>query len=302
MPPMDDPVDPTLPTNSETPDPPEPAVAVPMARPLADPEPEIPQIAPIEHDMLIPTSSRGRAIGDVVCFVVLFLAVQVAAAFLIRSIFGSSSAELSEDASNVTTAGNREMLPQMLAVAAVFSVITIGVILRSRRQSFRSIGLHPDKFWLNGIIGIGAVIAVSIMLSQTLTALEKLVPQLVGQMEENTERIKAMIPNVGPAGFVAVSLLVGFYEEVIFRGFIMTRLRRATGSWGAGVLSSTVIFVGLHAMDQTNSALIAITILSLALSLLTIWRRSIVPAVVAHTLFNLSQFLYLYYTAGDTWT
>ena len=79
---------------------------------------------------------------------------------------------------------------------------------------------------------------------------------------------------------------VGVYEELLFRGFLMTRLRRGTGSWTVAVLISTSIFTALHAPDQMPVALVPIAILSLVFSMVTVWRRSLIPAVVAHTLFD----------------
>jgi len=54
-------------------------------------------------------------------------------------------------------------------------------------------------------------------------------------------------------------------------------------------------------MDQVPLALVAVTLLSLVFSVLTIWRRSIVPAIWAHAMFDWSQFMLLYYSAGDAW-
>ena len=104
-----------------------------------------------------------------------------------------------------------------------------------------------------------------------------------------------------PLGFTGLAILIGFYEELAFRGFLMTRLRRATGSWTIAVLVSTAIFTALHAIEQTWPALIAITVLSLIFSLVTIWRRSIMPAILGHALFDLFQFLFLQFQMGDSW-
>jgi membrane protease YdiL (CAAX protease family) len=101
--------------------------------------------------------------------------------------------------------------------------------------------------------------------------------------------------------FALVTLLIGLWEELVFRGFLMPRLRRATGSWAIAVLLSTAVFAALHVIDQVPAALVLVTVLSLMFSLVTIWRRSIVPAVVAHALFDLGVFMTLYYQAGDQW-
>jgi membrane protease YdiL (CAAX protease family) len=81
----------------------------------------------------------------------------------------------------------------------------------------------------------------------------------------------------------------------------MPRLRRATGSWVLAVALSTVPFAMLHLLDQQAIAIGPIAILSIVFSVVTIMRRSIVPAIIGHTLFNLSQFLALVYQAGNTW-
>ena len=107
---------------------------------------------------------------------------------------------------------------------------------------------------------------------------------------------------MSPLGFVLFAILVGTYEELLFRGFLMPRLRRATGSWLLAILLSAAPFVLLHLEDQEPVALAPIAILALAFSVATILRRSIVPAIVAHTLFNLSQFISLAHQAGKEWT
>ena len=102
-------------------------------------------------------------------------------------------------------------------------------------------------------------------------------------------------------GSVTASLLygvvqTGLSEELLFRGFLMTRLRRATGSWFIAVVVTSAVFTVLHAFEQTRGALITIAVLSVFFSVLTVWRRSIVPAMVAHALFDFSQFLFLQYS------
>ena len=81
----------------------------------------------------------------------------------------------------------------------------------------------------------------------------------------------------------------------------MTRLRRGLGSWTAAVVLSTTVFTLLHAVDQTPAALMPVAILSVVFSITTIWRRSLVPAIIAHWLFNLANLIGLYYMAGESW-
>ena len=72
-----------------------------------------------------------------------------------------------------------------------------------------------------------------------------------GLRPEKAQAALAMVPRLHPLGYVGVAAMVGIYEEIVFRGFLMTRLRRATGSWFVAVLASTALFTSLHAFDQT---------------------------------------------------
>jgi membrane protease YdiL (CAAX protease family) len=118
---------------------------------------------------------------------------------------------------------------------------------------------------------------------------------------KNADMIMKAVPRVSPALFLFVSLVIGYYEELIFRGILMTRLRRVTGSWALAVIGNSAVFIPLHLMDQAAAALLAVASLSLIFSIVTIWRRSLVPAILAHALFDFTMFVQLYYTAGDQW-
>jgi len=239
---------------------------------------------------------------DVAAVFLLMLLLELFMGMAMAVIVGIPDApqDLGVDAAEAALA--RVLLVPTLLVRAAGSILIIAVILRYRRQSVKSVGLGHRKLALNLLIGIGAV-AVAFGLSVATNLLLWLAwPELPDQMMENARRILDMVPKLHPLGFAGVALMIGIYEELLFRGFLMTRLRRASGSWVVAVLISTAIFTALHALDQTLAALVPITILSVVFSVATIWRRSIVPAIVAHTLWNFCQFLYLYAAPEDLWT
>ncbi len=239
---------------------------------------------------------------DVAAVILLMLLLELFMGMAMAVIVGIPYApqDLGTDAAEAALA--RILLVPTLLVRAAGSILIIAVILRYRRQSVRSVGFRRGKLALNVLIGIGAV-AVAFGLSVVTNLLLWLAwPELPDQMEENARRILDMVPKLHPLGFAGVAVMIGIYEELLFRGFLMTRLRRASGSWIVAVLISTAIFTALHALDQMPAALVPITILSVVFSVATIWRRSIVPAIIAHTLWNFCQFLYLYAVPEDAWT
>lgn len=273
---------------------------IPVARPIVYPGRV--RVRRRNEAMLLGTSTPGAAwvdLGRFLLYIVLLVLVTEAVIGLAVPIFPDPDGLEGDWPDPEVT---RALLFPLLTIRAVGSIAIIATILRHRRQPPASVGLERSGFRLNVLIGAGATLVVYVLIALTMPLLWLVWPGFWEQMEENADRMMDLVPKLHPLGFVGVAVMVGVYEELVFRGFLMTRLRRATGSWTAAVLISTAVFAGLHAFDQTLSALLWITILSLVFSAVTIWRRSIIPAIVGHTLFDWSQFLLLSVQAGDSWT
>ncbi len=274
-------------------------VGVPLARPVAAGPPV--GGSPKPNELLIEASTSGAAWLDVAGLILgmflLELLAGVAMGIIVDIPPGSLDAELSPIESELM----RTLLLPTLAIRAAGSIAIIAVILARRRQSAASVGLGRSGLAMNCLIGAGATVVAYALIIFSSIMLWLFWPNFLDQMEENAQRIQDLVPRLHPMGLAGMAAMVGLYEELVFRGFLMTRLRRATGSWVLAVLVSTAIFTALHALDQTHAALISVTILSLVFSAVTVWRRSLVPAIVAHALFDLSQLLGLYYVAGDSW-
>jgi len=273
---------------------------IPVARPLL----AIPAGAagPPVPELLLVGASRPTIWVDLAICIGGLLLIDLVAGICIMLATGSVPG-LADDANDeaMLDFARIAMVP-MIILRCAGAILVIAVILAIRRQSVRSVGMTRRGFMLNIPIGVGAMVVAFWLTILTLNMLALVWPSIMQEMEENAEWITRAIPNLHPLGFAGLTLLIGFYEELVFRGFLMTRLRRALGSWILAVLVSTVVFTALHAMDQTWPALIAVSILSVVFSVVTIWRRSLVPAIVGHALFNLFQFLWLRSQMGESWT
>jgi len=272
----------------------------PFARPIAHQFITTPSLPAPEFFLLGETPRSAWAdIGWLALFLLSFEffalgLLHFAAEFVLEMPLSPSEA----DASQVRQA----MLLPALSLRALGALVIIAVLSRRRGLTTRSVGLAWSGAPLNIVIGLAVLVVVYALIAVTMTFLWLLWPALVGEMQENARRIKELVPNLRPVEYVPLTALIGVYEELVFRGFLMTRLRRATGGWTVAVILSTAIFTALHAFEQTPFALVVVAILSLVFSLVTIWRRSIVPAIIAHALFDLSQLLLLHLQAGDSWT
>ena len=81
---------------------------------------------------------------------------------------------------------------------------------------------------------------------------------------------------------VVVALAAPFVEELAFRGVILPVLSRRMGMWGA-ILVSAAVYAAFH----FSAWMFAPTmVLGIALGWLAITRRSLVPAIALHVLYN----------------
>jgi membrane protease YdiL (CAAX protease family) len=96
--------------------------------------------------------------------------------------------------------------------------------------------------------------------------------------------------------FFVIGLLPGFSEELLFRGYFQTRL---VERWGAavGILVTAVIF-GLFHLDLVQGLYAAA--IGVYLGCLTVWSRSIIPAMICHS-FNNTNTLFVVLATYAPW-
>jgi membrane protease YdiL (CAAX protease family) len=82
-------------------------------------------------------------------------------------------------------------------------------------------------------------------------------------------------------------VIAAFEEEVICRGYLLLRFTALTGSRSKGALLSLVIFALSHC-SQGLFGIVSAGFVGLALTLIYLWRRSLVAPFVIHFLINLT--------------
>ena len=177
----------------------------------------------------------------------------------------------------------------------------VAAIVKGRGQSAASLGLVRGRLLVDIPLGLAATGAAFAAFFLALVVIWLCWPAGFAQMQDNQEAITEMLPPVHPAVLCGMQLLVGFYEELVFRGFLLTRLRRALGSWWTAVLISSLLFAVPHMLEQEPVAAIPLFGVGLAFALFTIGRKSVVPAMIGHALFNSIMLMGIYLTNPD-WT
>lgn len=273
---------------------------IPLARPIG---PDLQKSLPYNpaDEFLLPSVSKSEALKDVFLFGLFFIPCMLIGEVAMVSIYDAITLDtFATDEERGIAMGKAVLFPAIIWRVLVSSIVAIWLV-RRRGASLRTIGLTTRSLGINSLLGLAAFGVIVFGTIFFALLIKTMWPGLDREFEENAELILDAVPRITPLAFGVFSLAIGYYEELIFRGVLLPRLRRATGSWILAVMFTTMIFSGLHLVDQAAAALLAITALSLIFSIVTIWRRSLVPAIIAHALFDWMMFLQLYYLAGDRW-
>lgn len=162
---------------------------------------------------------------------------------------------------------------------------SVAAVLYVRRQSPASIGLGkpPLERTLLGTIAavpacyVGVVASVVLYLVASGT-------DIAGMMHERGEFFE-MVPDLSIGTLLMFTLFVGLHEEVLFRGFVLSRLCTLFGRPSIAVLASGVIF-GLMHVYQGPIGVVQTTVVGLVLAGTVIITRTLWPAIIAHFLFD----------------
>ena len=87
---------------------------------------------------------------------------------------------------------------------------------------------------------------------------------------------------------LAMALRAGVVEEILFRGYAVTRLESLTGRTWIAALLSLAAFVVLHATSWSAGHLIFVAVAGGALTLMYVWKRDLAANIIAHTLVDVA--------------
>ena len=90
------------------------------------------------------------------------------------------------------------------------------------------------------------------------------------------------------AAWFGLSMVAGFCEEIVFRGYLQRQLGAMTGSIFVGVLFSALLF-GLSHGYEGLPRMVLIGVFGLMFGLLAWWRKSLRPGMIAHAFHDTVQ-------------
>ena len=184
-------------------------------------------------------------------------------------------------------------IASLLAVGwVVWALVVIGLTQWWRGLGWREIGLRRPPSWARALLQALAIAGVAMLVA-------KLTEWLVIQPTIGEEADISRFDNVrgNPLTLVRTILTVwitsAFPEEVIWRGFLMTRLAEILGgsrsAWISALVASSALF-GVAHLYQGAAGVIVVGVIGVVFGLAFLWVRNLWPLVVAHGLMHLISF------------
>lgn len=233
--------------------------------------------APQAGSPIEPRMSRLRAAVELV----LLLPIAV-----IGSVAGAMGAGLFDPADE------RWLYVGMSLGTGILVALTCLVMLQIDRQPLRTIGWTSDRWPANIGIGLGALaLAYALLATAALTA-EKLKPGVLDGPSEAQQGIDRMFPQMPLWSLILLLVVVVLWEEIVLRGFLLTRLHVLVKRWWLAIPAGAVLFGAIHIYEGIL-AVFVIMGLSLIMGTLFAIRRSLVPSLALHFANNLVMFVFM---------
>ena len=174
-------------------------------------------------------------------------------------------------------------LPTILIQWLIFLLIFL--VLLKGKENLSAVG-WVFLNWKNLLIGLGFFGVANILLlivSQILTLFNLSVEKDVALLLPKTSTDKLI--------WTFMSLSAGISEETGFRGYVLTKLNLFTKNWIATVIISSFFF-GLGHFYQGLGGIILTALYGALFCLLFIWRKSLIPGILAHSLQDISALFF----------
>ncbi|WP_437578280.1 CPBP family intramembrane glutamic endopeptidase [Sorangium sp. So ce887] len=170
---------------------------------------------------------------------------------------------------------------------------SVAVMLAVLREPWSTLGFRreaPSAVLTSGLLGLVACYLAAGVGAAVYALVAGLAPERLAA--EKTAALGGF-SELPPALVLPLALFTGMYEELVFRGFFVSRLRAAlsprphdrSAAIGAIVLSSALFAAG-H-FYQSMLGVVQTFAIGLVLGTLAVRRNNVWPCVVAHSIINL---------------
>jgi membrane protease YdiL (CAAX protease family) len=188
-------------------------------------------------------------------------------------------AEISPQSPQHTRAFLKACLVLIVFLWMCFGIALVGIRRRGKVSWLELIGARWSR-WQAVIRDLGIACATLLAMG----VIGNLSNALLGPLQQETAAFRAMVsPQNGleALAFLAAALTAGFVEEFVFRGYIQRQCQALSGNTILASALQVIIFTAGH-VYQGWTRLIPVLLIGVLLTVVALWRRSLVPGMIAH--------------------
>lgn len=183
---------------------------------------------------------------------------------------------------------------QTIGAAVIYAlsiVIVIGVpwLIKKSKTSKQELGLAELPTWTDLFLAPASFV-VYIILTLILSTLASGLPFYDADQVQDTGFAQLTQGYEYLLAFMTLVIIAPIAEEVIFRGYLLGKLRRYTPLWVA-IFITSLLFAVVHFAWNVGVDVFA---LSIVLCLLRVWTGRLAPAIILHMIKNGVAFYFLF--------
>jgi membrane protease YdiL (CAAX protease family) len=189
---------------------------------------------------------------------------------------------------------------ELFVFDAIGKMLLVGIawgLIRLRGETLADIGLKRPASWMRTFmigIGLAAIVFIAIYVSEK------------AGFRRDLSKFKEVQGNLELALFGVFYALIGagFYEEFMFRGFLMQGLAMLFGAsraaWIVACVVQGALFGAAHAYQNPLGIAITGTLGILMGLLVLVSGRNLWPVIIGHGLYDASRFVLFYFQGPPT--
>jgi membrane protease YdiL (CAAX protease family) len=134
-----------------------------------------------------------------------------------------------------------------------------------------------------GPITIALHLGVAVLVFGVMVLIGNISNTVLGPFQHDSRAFHAMVAQtpVEALAFLVLALSAGIVEEFVFRGYIQRQFQTLFGNTALASVAQIAIFTYGH-LYQGWLRLIPVVLIALVLTLTALWRRSLIPGMIAH--------------------
>lgn len=163
----------------------------------------------------------------------------------------------------------------------LLSLLTIGVLLRRHRQGVASVGVNHvpvGRILVSTVLALPACFAAGAISNIAVTVASG---SDIESFARDRVEFFGEVSNIPIGWILPIALFVGIYEEILFRGFALSRLRVLCGSNAAAIVVTSIAFGMVH-FEQGLTGMIQTGLIGLILATVATYTGSLWPAILTH--------------------